>query len=71
MESPITRQFVFPVVAFKGGPGLQIRSAGITDMKYSLLITGLSGTIKNKKKNKDKKKAILILSWRKPICSLN
>ena len=31
MESPKIRQFVFAVVAFNGGPGLQIRSAGITE----------------------------------------
>ena len=33
MESPITRQLIFPGVLFNGGPGLQMRSAGITDGK--------------------------------------
>ena len=60
MESPITRQFVFPGVAFNGGPGLQIRPAGITARWSGLLITELTGTITNIQNNKDKKKAILV-----------
>lgn len=59
MESPITRQFIFPVVAFNGGPGLHIRSAGITDQLSALLITGLTEVITNTYKMKDKKKAIV------------
>ena len=42
-ESAIIRQFIFPVIAFNGGPGLQIRSAGITDQLSALPITELTG----------------------------
>ena len=36
MESPITRQLIFPGVRFNGGPGLHKRSAGITDWTTSV-----------------------------------
>lgn len=61
MESPIIRQFIFPVVTVNGGPGLQIRSAGITDQQSALLITELTGAVTNTQKMKDEKDPITVI----------
>lgn len=64
MESPITRQFNFPGVTFNGGPGLQIRSASMTDQKSKLLNTGcIWAAITNVQMTKDKQDSTTIILY--------